>query len=214
MTTDVPFDLSVTDKLLTTTRAVRKRLDLARPVEREVLLECINIAQQSPTGGNRMRWHWMVVQDEAKRRELGQIYRDASEEYFATDQPSGDHNPEQTERVRDSARYLRDVMGQAPALVIPCAAGDPAEMNLAAQASFFGSIVPATWSFMLALRSRGLGTCYTTLHLNLAQRTADLLSIPDGYTQIALLPIAYTKGTDFKAVNRPPVEEIVSFDTW
>lgn len=214
MTTDVPFDLSVTDTLLTTTRAVRKRLDLERPVEREVLLDCINIAQQSPTGGNRMRWHWMVVQDEAKRRELGQIYRDASEEYFATDQPSGDHNPAQTERVRGSARYLRDVMGQAPALVIPCAAGDPAEMSLAAQASFFGSIVPATWSFMLALRSRGLGTCYTTLHLNLAERTADLLDIPDGYTQIALLPVAYTKGTDFKAVSRPPVEEIVSFDTW
>lgn len=214
MTTEWPFDLSVTDSLLTTTRAVRKRLDLDRPVERQVLLDCINIAQQSPTGGNRMRWHWMVVQDEAKRRELGQIYWDSSEDYFTTEQPAGDHDLAQTERVRDSARYLREVMGRAPALVIPCAAGVPSEMPLAGQASFFGSIIPATWSFMLALRSRGLGSCYTTLHLNQHQRTSDLLGIPDGYTQIALLPVAYTRGTEFKPVKRPPVEEIVSFDTW
>lgn len=214
MTSDAPFDLSVTDKLLTTTRAVRKRLDLERPVEREVLLDCINIAQQSPTGGNRMRWHWMVVLDEQKRRELGQVYFDSSEEYFKTDQPAGDHDPAQTERVRDSARYLRDVMGEAPALVVPCAAGIPEEMPIAGQASFYGSIIPATWSFMLALRSRGLGSCYTTLHLNQQQRAADLLGIPEGYTQIALLPVAYTKGTDFKPVHRPDVEEIVSFDTW
>lgn len=214
MTTDAPFDLSVTDKLLTTTRAVRKRLDLERPVQRGVLLDCIDIAQQAPTGGNRMRWHWLVVLDEDKRRELGQIYWDSSEEYFSTDQPAGDRDPAQTERVRSSARYLRDVMGKAPALVIPCAEGIPSEMPLAGQASFFGSIIPSTWSFMLALRSRGLGTCYTTLHLNQQQRAADLLGIPEGYTQIALLPVAYTKGTDFKPVNRPAVEEIVSVDTW
>lgn len=193
---------------------MRKRLDLERPVERDVLLDCIDIAQQSPTGGNRMRWHWMVVLDEDKRRELGQIYWDSSEEYFGSDQPAGDHDLAQTERVRDSARYLRDVMGKAPALVIPCAAGIPGDMPLAGQASFFGSIIPATWSFMLALRSRGLGSCYTTLHLNQQQRTAELLGIPEGYTQIALLPVAYTKGTDFKPVKRPAVQEIVSVDTW
>ncbi|WP_134322021.1 nitroreductase family protein [Cumulibacter soli] len=214
MTTDAPFDLAITDKLLTTTRAVRKRLDLERPVERKVLLDCIDIAQQSPTGSNRMRWHWVVVTDEQKRRELGQIYWDSSEEYFNGEQPDADFDQAQTDRVRSSARYLRDVMGQAPALVIPCVAGRPESMPLAGIASLYGSIVPATWSFMLALRARGLGTCYTTLHLNLAERAAELLNIPDDYTQVALLPVAYTKGTDFKPVRRPNVEEIVSFDSW
>lgn len=214
MTTEAPFDLAITDKLLTTTRAVRKRLDLERPVERQVLLDCIDIAQQSPTGSNRMRWHWVVITDEQKRRGLGQIYWDSSEEYFNAEQPDADFDQAQTDRVRSSARYLRAVMGQAPALVIPCVAGRPEAMPLAGIASLYGSIVPATWSFMLALRARGLGTCYTTLHLNLAERAAELLNIPDDYTQVALLPVAYTKGTEFKPVRRPNVEEIVSFDSW
>ncbi|WP_153502732.1 nitroreductase family protein [Cumulibacter manganitolerans] len=213
--TDAPFDLAVTDKLLSTTRAVRKRLDLDRPVEREVLLECIDLAQQAPTGGNRQKWHWLVVTDEAKRRELGRIYQDASAEYLAAppaDAPNLD--PEQQSRVRSSSRYLRDVMPDVPALVVPCAEGRPEDLSIAAQASWYGSIIPAVWSFMLALRSRGLGSCYTTLHLNEEQRAADLLGIPDGITQLALLPVAYTKGTDFKPVKRPPAEQIVSFDTW
>ncbi|MFV0534240.1 MAG: nitroreductase family protein [Cumulibacter sp.] len=214
MTTEAPFDLAITDKLLTTTRAVRKRLDLERPVERQVLLDCIDIAQQSPTGSNRMRWHWVVITDEQKRRGLGQIYWDSSEEYFNAEQPDADFDQAQTDRVRSSARYLRAVMGQAPALVIPCVAGRPEAMPLAGIASLYGSIVPATWSFMLALRARGLGTCYTTLHLNLAERAAELLNIPDDYTQVALLPVAYTKGAEFKPVRRPNVEEIVSFDSW
>jgi len=212
--TDALFDLSVTDKLLSTTRAVRKRLDLERPVEREVLLDCIRLAQQAPTGGNRQKWHWMVVTDAEKRRELGRIYQDASAEYFANPPAAANADPVQQERVRSSSTYLRDIMGEVPALVIPCAEGKPEQMPIAGQASFYGSIVPATWSFMLALRSRGLGSCYTTLHLNQQQRAADLLGIPDGITQVALLPVAYTKGTDFKPVSRPPVEQIVSFDTW
>ena len=212
--TDAPFDLSVTDKLLSTTRAVRKRLDLERPVEREVILDCIRLAQQSPTGGNRQKWHWVVVTDEGKRRELGKIYQDASAEYFANPPASVDADPEQQGRVRSSSTYLRDVMGEVPALVIPCAEGRPENLSLAGQASFYGSIIPAAWSFMLALRARGLGSCYTTLPLNQEQDAARLLGIPDGYTQLALLPVAYTKGTDFKPVKRPPVEQIVSFDTW
>lgn len=213
--TDAPFDLSVTDELLSTTRAVRKRLDLERPVEREVILDCIDLAQQAPTGGNRQKWHWVVVTDPEVRRELGRIYQDASAEYLANppaDAPNLD--PKQQGRVRSSSRYLRDVMPDVPALVVPCAEGDPLQMPLAGQASYYGSIIPAVWSFMLALRSRGLGSCYTTLHLNQAQRASELLGIPDGVTQVALLPVAYTKGTDFKPVKRPPVEQIVSFDTW
>lgn len=212
--TDAIFDLTDTDKLLSTTRAVRKRIDLDRPVEREVILECIDLAQQAPTGGNRQAWHWMVVTDAAKKRELRKIYQDASAEYFANQPEVANADPAQQEKVRSSALYLRDVMGEMPALVIPCAAGRPEKMPIAGQASFYGSIIPAAWSFMLALRSRGLGSCYTTLHLNQEQRAADLLGIPDGIAQIALLPIGYTKGTDFKPAKRPPAEQIVSFDTW
>lgn len=214
--TDAPFDLAETDKLLSTTRAVRKRLDLEREVEREVLLECIDLSQQAPTGGNRQKWHWVVVTDPEQRRELGRIYQDASAEYFANPPASdGNHfDPAQQERVRSSSHYLRDVMPEVPALVVPCAEGRPEQAPIATQASFYGSIVPAIWSFMLALRARGLGSCYTTLHLNEQQRAADLLGIPDGFTQLALLPVAYTKGTDFKPVKRPPVERIVSFDRW
>lgn len=214
MTSDAPFDLAQTDKLLTTTRAVRKRLDLDRPVDLQVILDCIDIAQQAPTGGNRQKWHWIVVTDEAKRQAVAEVYDDTSRDYLSGPGAGDTPNAEQTQRVRASARYLPEVLHRVPVHVIPCAQGDPMELPLAGQASFYGSIIPAVWSFQLALRSRGLGSVYTTLHLREAQRTAEILGIPDDFTQVALLPVAYTKGTDFKPVERPPVRDIVSIDTW
>lgn len=214
MTSDALFDLAQTDKLLTTTRAVRKRLDLDRPVARQVILDCIDIAQQAPTGGNRQTWHWIVVTDEAKREAVAEVYADTSRDYLSGPGAQDTPNQEQTQRVRASARHLPEVLHRVPVHVIPCARGNPLELPLAGQASFFGSIIPAVWSFQLALRSRGLGSAYTTLHLRQAERTAELLGIPEDFTQIALLPVAYTQGTEFKPVGRPPVEDIVSFDAW
>lgn len=214
MATHAPFDLAQTDALLTTTRAVRKRLDLERPVDPQVVLDCLDIAQQAPTGGNRQAWHWVVVTDEAVRAQVAQIYDDASRDYLAAPPAHEGPDPEQTRRVRDSSRYLPEVLHRVPVHVVPCAKGDPRDLPLAGQASWFGSIVPAIWSFQLALRSRGLGSVFTTLHLNQAERMAQLLGIPDTHTQVALLPVAYTLGTDFKRAQRPPVEGIVSFDTW
>ncbi|MEO6955649.1 MAG: nitroreductase family protein [Antricoccus sp.] len=211
---DYPFDLAVTDKLLTTTRSVRKRLDLDRPVPRKVILDCINIAQQAPTGGNKQKWHWLVVTDPAKKLLIAEVYRDVSQDYFASQDLSEARDPQQSRRVRTSSSYLRDNLEKVPAMVIPCVAGRPEDLAFGNQTSFWGSIIPATWSFMLALRSRGLGSVYTTLHTHDERRVAEALGIPASFTQTALIPLAYTKGTDFKAVARPPVEEIVSFDTW
>jgi nitroreductase len=205
-----PIDLANADLLLSTTRAVRRRLDFDRPVEREVLLDCVRLAQQAPTGGNAQGWSWVIVTDADKRAGLADIYRDASTEYFAA-MTAPD---EQTKRVRASALYLRDNLHRAPVHVIPCIRGHRDEVSPAAAAGFYGSILPAAWSFCLALRARGLGSTWTTLHLRLADRAADLLDIPDDYIQCALLPVAYTLGTDFRPAQRPSPETIIHWDGW
>jgi nitroreductase len=204
------IDLAAADLLLSTTRAVRRRLDFDRPVEREVLLDCVRLAQQAPTGGNMQGWSFVIVTDAAKRASLADIYRDASAEYFATMTPAD----EQTKRVRTSALYLRDNLHRAPVHVIPCIRGRRDEVSSSHAPGFYGSILPAAWSFCLALRSRGLGSTWTTLHLRLAERAAELLDIPDDHIQCALLPVAYTLGTDFRPANRPPPETIVHWDGW
>jgi nitroreductase len=204
-------DTDVTDYLLSTTRAVRRRLDFDRPVPREVILDCLRLAQQAPTGSNSQTWRWLVVTDETKRAGLAEIYRDASAEYFAA---SGGEVDDQTARVRSSALYLRDNLHRVPVHAIPLIKGRVERVSTEQLAGFFGSILPSAWSFLLALRSRGLGSSWTTLHLLQAQRAAELLGIPEGYTQVALLPVAYTIGDDFKPAQRPPVEDIVHWDGW
>jgi nitroreductase len=206
------MDTDVTDYLLSTTRAVRRRLDLERPVPREVILDCLRLAQQAPTASNSQTWRWLIVTDEAKRAALADIYRDASAEYFAAASTAG--LDDQTAKVRTSSLYLRDNLHRVPVHAIPLIKGRVDHVPPEHLAGFFGSILPSAWSFLLALRSRGLGSSWTTLHLLAADRAAELLGIPDGYTQVALFPVAYTIGTDFKPAHRPPVEEIVHWDGW
>lgn len=206
-----PFDLSVTDALLSTTRAVRKRLDFERPVEREVILDCLRLAQQAPTGSNSQGWRWLVVTDPGLRAALAELYREASAGYFGEER-AGEN--EQTRRVRASAIYLRENLERVPVHVIPCIRGRLEGLSNGQAAGFYGSILPATWSFMLALRARGLGSVFTTLHLGREEEAASLLGIPERYTQVGLLPVAYTIGTDFRPASRPPVEEIVQFERW
>jgi nitroreductase len=211
------MDLTATDHLLTTTRAVRRRLDLATPVPRELVVECIRIAQQAPTGGNRQSWHWVVVTDPAKRAALAELYRDAAGTYFEHQvaRLAGSTGVRaQTARVYDSAIHLREHLHEVPVHVVPCLAGRVDGTPNATAAGFYGSILPAVWSFMLAARSRGLGTAWTTLHLQHEAAAAELLGIPTGVTQVALIPVAYFTGRDFDPAARPPVEEIVSWDTW
>lgn len=216
------FDLAQTDALLSTTRAVRKRLDLDRDVPDDVLLECLQLAVQAPTGSNQQGWRWMVIRDAEKKAGLADIYRRAGGDYLAA-AAAGAPTDTQGGRVMSSASYLASNLEKVPVMVIPLIIGrldQPLEgapgggSITNAAAGLMGSIIPAMWSFQLALRSRGLGSCLTTLHLGLEQEAAELLGVPDHMTQAGLLPVAYTKGTDFKAAERPPVENITYLDTY
>ena len=210
------FDLSQTDRLLTTTRAVRKRLDLRRPVPRDVILECLRIATQAPSGGNIQRWRWLIVDDPDLRKQLAELYRVSHDPYMQANRDAA-AKLGQTDRdnIMDSSQYLSDHLHEVPVHVIPCQLDRlPANASNTDAAGFFGSILPAVWSFMLALRSRGLGSAYTTLHLPHETEAGELLGIPDTVTQVALVPVAYYTGEDFKPARRRPVEEITYWNGW
>ncbi len=209
------------DELLTTTRAVRKRLDFDRPVERSVIEECLRIALQAPTGGNRQQWHFVVVTDPAKRRAIADLYRKSWAVYLTspTAAPNLHYDDPTREavqrRVGDSAQYLADNLERVPVFLIPCFAGRIDGQPASVQAGTWGSILPAVWSFMLAARARGLGTAWTTLHMRHEREVAEILGIPYGqFTQGALIPVAYARGADFKPAHREPLANVVHWDSW
>lgn len=206
------------DEILSTTRSVRLRLDLNRPVDRVLLEECLDLAQQAPTGGNRQGWSFVVVTDSEKRRELGRLYKlgwDSYRQSLATRAVAQAAPSRDALRVYRSAQYLADHMGEAPVLVIPCIAGRTETAPTDAQASAWGSILPAVWSFMLAARVRGLGTCWTTLHLIHEREAAALLGIPfEEVMQTAMIPVAHTIGEEFRPGARKPLASIVHWETW
>ncbi len=212
------MDLASTDELLTTTRAVRKRLDLTRAVPPALLQECMEIALQAPSGSNSQGWQFLFVRDAEKKRGLAELYRRAFEPYVKSDnRPDyGENDPrtEQMPRVLDSATYLARHLEEVPVHLIPCIEGRVENAPAFAQASVYGSILPAVWSFMLAARARGLGTAWTTLHLPFEKEAAALLGIPEQFTQCALVPVAYYTGEDFKPAKRLPLERVVHWDSW
>ena len=211
------------DQLLSTTRAVRKRLDFDRPVPDELVRECVDLAMQSPSGSNNMTMQFVVVRDEAKRKAIGEIYRQCYSIYQSMDgvyirsiDKGDDSANAQQQRSADSADYLGEHMGDAPVLVIGCTEGARADgMPGMMVSSVMGNVLPAMWSFMLAARARGLGTAWTTVHLMMEQQVADFLGIPfDTVQQVCLSPLAFTKGTDFKPAKRPPADSIIHWDAW
>jgi nitroreductase len=207
------FDTAMTDLLLSTTRSVRKRLDIDRPVPRSLIVECLRLAVQAPTASNAQRWRWVVVTDPSLRAGLASIYSSGGRGYLAA--AAQNEMDVQTRRVYESALLLCDVLEEVPVHVIPCIEGRAEGQPSAAAAAMYGSIIPAAWSFMLALRSRGLGTAWTTLHLWQEKEAASLLGIPyESVTQVALLPVAYTIGREFKPAARPPVENITYWNSW
>jgi len=209
------------DELLSTTRTVRRRLDLSRPVARELIVECLALAQQAPTGGNHQRWSFVVVTERERRAALGRICARAWETYRQAPSSAGRApyaGPERRalqRRIARSAAYLAEHLGEAPALVVPCMRPRPEGESPMMLASHYGSILPAVWSFMLAARARGLGTAWTTIHLYREREAAEALGIPyDEVAQVALVPVAHTLGADFRPGRREPLEEIVHWEEW
>jgi nitroreductase len=207
------------DELLTTTRSVRKRLDLTRGVPDELVDECLTIALQAPSGSNRQGWHWLVITDTAKRKAIGAIYQRAVAHYLASSGAAGRLFQDEAERaavqrrVHDSVEYLGLHMGDVPVLVIPCLQ-TRGPLHTGNQAGLWGSLLPAAWSYMLAARARGLGTAWTTLHLSYEQEVADLLGLPDHVYQGALIPTAYYTGETFKPAPREPLATVLHRNGW
>lgn len=212
------LNLSV-DELLTTTRSVRKRLDFDKPVGRDVLMECLELALQAPTGSNAQGWQWIFVEDAEKKKAIADVYLKNARPYLSAPKPDygqGDTRGERMGKVVDSAMYLAEHMHEAPVLLIPCLQGREDKSSIGG-VSFWASLFPAVWSFCLALRSRGLGSCWTTLHLldGGEQQVANVLGIPhDKYSQGGLFPIAYTKGTDFRPAKRLSAEQLTHWNAW
>jgi len=223
-----PIDLSSVDHVMNTTRSVRLRLDFEREVPDALLKEALAVALQAPTGANTQTWRFVVVRDAAKRRAIADFYRSAAADYvegrtglsrtgvtmmreYAADDP----RQQQREAMMKSGGYLMEHLERAPVMIIPCIEGRFETDDVFTQASMWGSILPATWSLMMALRARRLASAWTTLHLRHEQAVAELLGIPHQYyMQVALIPLAYTKGTHFKPAYRPPIETVMHIDTW
>ncbi len=207
------------EEVLSTTRSVRKRLDFDRPVERSIVEKCLNIALQAPTGGNSQGWHFILVQDPATKLALAEIYRANWAIYsnMPRGRDTGDIRDAQLPKVRDSAAFLADNFERAPLMMIPCITGRLENINVASGAAGWGSLLPAVWSFMLALRNQGIGSAWTTIHLigDGEKKAAELLGIPfEKITQGGLFPIAYTKGTEFQPAKRLPLEKVLHMEKW
>lgn len=215
------------DHVLTTTRAVRRRLDLERPVPLDVIDECLDIALQAPTGYNLQNWRWLVITDPETRGVLGEVYRRMLEPFVEKMESEIPEDDEQSQKVAASSMYLAEHLHEVPVHVLPCTTlqiKDEYELwasmeydtnlwNMAAS-SIYGEVWPAAWSFMLALRSRGLGSSLTMIHLGAEPEVRDLLGIPESVSQAGLIPVAYFEGEDFRRGTRRPLEEVVFYDRW
>jgi nitroreductase len=208
------------EELLTTTRTVRKRLDLTRPVPLELVKKALEIALQAPSGSNRQQWQWLVVTDSEQRAAIGELYRRATTSYLESENAAGKlfaDDPERAKvqtRVGSSVEYLADKMGDVPVLVIPCLQTASADLPSGNQAGMWASLLPAAWSYMLAARAFTLGTAWTTLHLEYEKEAAEILDLPPNVHQAALIPTAFYTGDTFKPAVRQPLEDVLHLDRW
>lgn len=201
------------DELLTTTRTVRKRLDLERAVPVSVVREALEVALQAPSGSNKQKWHWLIVTDPELKKKVAEYYATSHAAYSGA-KPAADAEDPTRARIVSSSKHLAEVMGDVPVLVIGAIEIDEDELPAGNQAGLWGSLLPAAWSLSLALRARGLGTAWTTLHLQYEREVAEVLGIPGNVRQGVLLPVAYTKGTDFKPAPRKDLDAVIHVDGW
>ncbi|MFT7598142.1 MAG: nitroreductase [Acidimicrobiales bacterium] len=208
---NAPIDVEAVDLALSTTRAVRRRLDLGRDVDNQIILDCIDVAEQAPSGGNQGSRRWIIVRDPAMKARLADIYLEAAGKWMieSRDKIAGTGHPQ--EQVMNSAAFLAENLADVPAIVIPTIIG---KHDGNGRPGLFDSVIQSAWSFSVALRARGLGSAWTTAILNKEDDIAELLGIPEGMTQIAMLPVGWTKGTDFKMAPRLPAREISYFDRY
>lgn len=207
------------DELLTTTRSVRKRLDLERPVPLPLIEECLEVALQAPTGSNQQGWHFIVIDDSETKRVLADMYQRAMAIYAQTGsgprtEDADDPRVSAYPRVADSAFHLALHFAEVPVFVLACIEGRVEDAGPLAQASLYGSVLPAAWSFMLAARARGLGSAWTTLHLMFESESVELLGVPPTVTQAVLIPVAYYTGETFQPASRLPVRAVTSYNQW
>jgi nitroreductase len=210
------LELSV-DEVLTTTRAVRRRLDLERPVPRAVIEECLDLAFQAPNGSNQQFWQWIFVEDPATKAAMADIYRAGMDAHIARPRNEADaqidYSTPEAQRIGASVYHLREHLHEVPVLLVVGVAGRLDDSAIFEQASRWGSILPGVWSFMLALRSRGLGSAWTTIHLHKEREMAELLGIPfDEWMQVGLFPIAYTQGIEFAVTPREPAAKFLRWN--
>jgi nitroreductase len=213
-------DRLTVDDVLCTTRAVRRRLDLSRSVPKEILLECLEIAQQAPSASNKQPFHFVVVTDPSRRAFLGSLFRRGLQLYrrrqdsLYREEVSDPDEVARRQRIIASLEHLGSSIDAVPVHVVPCVEGLTEESDPVRVAALMASVIPAAWSFMLAARARGIGTCWSTLHLPFAAEASDVLEIPTCVRQVALIPTAYSIGNSFRPAHRRPLDDIVHWDKW
>ncbi len=204
MTDDLPLDIASVDQVLSTARSVRRKLDFDRPVEPEVLFDCINVSTQAPTGLGGENWRFMVVTDPARKTQIADVYRSVL----------ADLQRARGLEIKSTQRSLADRLHEIPALIFVCAIGEPPADEVAGQVAFYGSILPSAWSLMLALRARSLGATWTTLLSSRQEDVSRILEVPDGVTQTVMLPVAYTKGAKMRRAERLDAREVTFWNAW
>jgi nitroreductase len=208
------FDLAETDRLLSTTKQVRKRLDLTRPVPYAELLECIEIAGHAPMGGNLERNRWMIIDDAAIKERIATRFAEVGRPYLAAN--SEIRGDDRSQKVIDSANFLVDHLAEVPALVLSLRLDRPplSPDSQGGAAAYYGSVLPGVWSFQLAARARGIGSAWTTFHLEHEAEIAELLGVPPSVTQVCLLAVGYYTGDSFAPAPRRPAAEVTYLNRW
>jgi nitroreductase len=181
-----------------------RRLDAGRHVSDRDLATMLEAASRAASGGNRQPLRWVVVRDAGKRRRLGELYRDCAKEALKMYEEEARTNAV-TARNLKSYWHLADHMGEAPVILLACAAGQRGRVE--------ASVFPAVQNLLLAARALGLGTTLTTIHRCNEEAVKELLEIPADVNTFCMIPVGHPTGRWAEAPRRP-VSELAYWDAW